>query len=187
MVQMNLFANQKQRHRCREQTYGHQEEKWGWDRLGWHIYTTMHKMGFLGVSVVKNSPGSAGHVGSIPGSGRSGEGNGNPLQYFCLGNPMDRGTWWATVHGVTELDTTQRLKQHQCIKQITNMDLPYWRRQWQPTPVFLPGKSHGRRSLVGCHLWGHTESDTTDATQQQQQQHGPTVQHKELDSVFCNS
>ena len=37
-----------------------------------------------------------------------------------------------------------------------------WRRQWQPTPVLLPGKSHGRRSLVGCHLWGRTESDTTE-------------------------
>ena len=44
------------------------------------------------------------------------------------------------------------------------------RRQWQPTPVFLPGESQGRRSLVGCRLWGHTESDTTEATQQQQQQ-----------------
>ena len=45
------------------------------------------------------------------------------------------------------------------------------RRKWQPTPVFLPGESQGRRSLVGCCLWGHTESDTTEATQQQQQQH----------------
>ena len=44
------------------------------------------------------------------------------------------------------------------------------RRQWHPTPVFLPGESQGRRSLVGCRLWGHTESDTTEATQQQQQQ-----------------
>ena len=39
-----------------------------------------------------------------------------------------------------------------------------WRRKWQPTPVFLPGESQGRGSLVGCRLWGHTESDTTDAT-----------------------
>ena len=39
-----------------------------------------------------------------------------------------------------------------------------WRRKWQPTPVFLPGESQGRRSLLGCCLWGHTESDTTDAT-----------------------
>ena len=40
----------------------------------------------------------------------------------------------------------------------------HWRRQWQPTPVFLPGESQGRGSLVGCRLWGHTESDTTAAT-----------------------
>ena len=48
----------------------------------------------------------------------------------------------------------------------------HWRRrQWQPTPVFLPGESQGRRSLVGCHLWGRAESDMTEVTQQQQQ-HG---------------
>ena len=46
----------------------------------------------------------------------------------------------------------------------------HWRRKWQPTPVFLPGESHGWRSLVGCPLWGRRESDTTEATQQQQQQ-----------------
>ena len=45
----------------------------------------------------------------------------------------------------------------------------HWRRKWQPTPVFLPGESQGWGSLVGCHLWGRTESDTTEATQQQQQ------------------
>ena len=60
--------------------------------------------------MVKNPPANAGDMGSIPGSGRSpGEGNGNPLQYSCLGNPMDRGAWWATVHGVTKSQT--RLKQ----------------------------------------------------------------------------
>ena len=41
---------------------------------------------------------------------------------------------------------------------------PHWRRKWQPTPVFLPGESQERGSLVGCHLWGHTESDTTEVT-----------------------
>ena len=40
----------------------------------------------------------------------------------------------------------------------------HWRRKWQPTPVFLPGESQGRGSLVGCHLWGHTESDMTEMT-----------------------
>ena len=46
----------------------------------------------------------------------------------------------------------------------------HWRRTWQPTPAFLPGESRGQRSLVGGRLWGRTESDTTEATQQQQQQ-----------------
>ena len=40
----------------------------------------------------------------------------------------------------------------------------FWRRKWQPTPVFLPGESQGRGTLVGCHLWGRTEFDTTEAT-----------------------
>ena len=60
-------------------------------------------LGFPGDSVVKNPPANAGDMGSIPGLGRSPrEGNGNPLQYSCLGNPMDRGARWATVHGVTK-------------------------------------------------------------------------------------
>ena len=46
----------------------------------------------------------------------------------------------------------------------------HWRRKWQPTPEFLPGESQGQGSLVGCRLWGRTESGTTEATQQQQQQ-----------------
>ena len=62
--------------------------------------------------VVKNPPDNAGNIrdtGSIPGSGRSpGEGNGNPLQYSCLENPMDREAWWATVHGIARSQT--RLK-----------------------------------------------------------------------------
>ena len=55
-------------------------------------------MGFPGGSVVKNLPANARDTGSISGSGRSlGEGNGNPLLYPCLGNPMDKGAWWGTV------------------------------------------------------------------------------------------
>ena len=56
--------------------------------------------------MVKSPPASAGDVGSIPGSGRSpGEGNGNPLQYSRLGNPMDRAAWQATGHEVTKSQT----------------------------------------------------------------------------------
>ena len=65
-------------------------------------------MGFPGDSVLKNPSANAGDLDSISGSGRSpGGGNGNPLQYSCLGNPMDKGTLWATIHGVAEeLDLT---------------------------------------------------------------------------------
>ena len=63
-------------------------------------------MGFPGGSEVKTSACNVGDLGSIPGSGRSpGEGNGNPLQYSCLENPMDIGAWWATVHGVAKSRT----------------------------------------------------------------------------------
>ena len=81
----------------------------------------------------------------------------HPLQYSCLENPMDRGAWWAAVHGVAKSRT--RLSDFTFI--FTFM---HWRRKWQPTPVFLPGESQGRGSLVGCRLWGHTESDTTEVT-----------------------
>ena len=63
-------------------------------------------MGFPGDSEVKASACNVGDLGSIPGSGRSpGEGNGNPLQYSCPKNPMDRGAWWATVQGVAKSRT----------------------------------------------------------------------------------
>ena len=64
------------------------------------------KVGFRGGSDSKQSACKSGDLGPIPGSGRSSGGHGNPLQYSCLGNPMDRGAWWATVHGV---DTTEWL------------------------------------------------------------------------------
>ena len=60
-------------------------------------------MGFLGGSMVKNPPANAGNAGSIPGSERPlGEGNGNPLQYSCLRNTMNRGAWRVAVHGLTK-------------------------------------------------------------------------------------
>ena len=64
-------------------------------------------MDFPGGSDVEESACNAGDLGSVPGLGRSpGEGNSNPLQYYCLKNSMDRGAWWAaTVHGVTKTQT----------------------------------------------------------------------------------
>ena len=53
---------------------------------------------------------------------------------------------------------------HDWVTSLSLFTLMHWRRKWQPTPVFLPGESQGRGSLVGCHLWGHTDSDTPEVT-----------------------
>ena len=132
--------------------------------------TTKITRGFPGYSLVKNLPANTGDTGLIPGSGRSpGEENGNPLQYSCLGNPMDRGAWRATVHGVTKSWTwLKRLSTHAKRQSPflfpLNLDWPYdlfWpmycnrthnmsvlslglKRPW----VFLPEKFHRQRSLV---------------------------------------
>ena len=143
----------------------------------------------------------------------TGEGNGTSLQYSCLENPLDRGAWWAAVHGVAKgwtwlSDFTFTFHFHALEKEMaTHSSVLTWRipgtgepgglpsmgshrvghdwsdlatktvselfeytrqhryhltpfniytrrRQWHPTPVLLPGKSHGRRSLVGCNPWG---------------------------------
>ena len=63
------------------------------------------------------------------------EGNGTPLQYSRLENPMDGGAWWAAVHGVAKTRT-----------RLSNFTFTHWRRKWQPTPVFLPGESQGREA-----------------------------------------
>ena len=65
----------------------------------------------------------------------------------------NREAWCAAVYGVPKSRT-----------QLSNFTFMHWRRKWQPTPVFVPGETQGRGSLVGCCLWGCTESDTTEAT-----------------------
>ena len=70
---------------------------------------------------------------------------------------MDGGAWKAAVHGVTEGRT--RLSDF-----TFTFTFMHWRKKWQPTPVFLPGESQGRGSLVGWCLWGRTESDMTEVT-----------------------
>ena len=73
-----------------------------------------------------------------------GEGNGNPLQCSCLDNPRDGGAWWAAVYGVAKSRT-----------RLNDFHILFWGLpRWRSTPVLLPGKSHGRRSLVGCSPWG---------------------------------
>ena len=82
-----------------------------------------------------------------------------PLQYSCLENPMDGGAWQAAVHGVAKSWT--RLSDFTFTFHFHILE-----KEMATTPVFLPGESQGRGSLVGCRFWGHTESDTTEATQQ---------------------
>ena len=117
----------------------------------------------------------------------SGEGNGHPLRCSCPENPRDGAAWWADVYRVAQSRT--RLKQlnssnslyastfenrtsqvaqwlRTCLLNRCEFDhwigkIP-WSRKWQPTPVFLPGKFHGQRSLVGYSPWGHKELDTTE-------------------------
>ena len=90
--------------------------------------------------------------------GFPGEGNGTPLQYPCLENPMDGGAWWATVHGVTKSwtqlsDVTFTFHFPALEKEMaTHSSVLAWR---------IPGTGV---TPVGCRLWGRTESDTTEVT-----------------------
>ena len=87
----------------------------------------------------------------------SGEGNGSPLQYSCLENPWTEGPGRLLSMGSLRV-------RHDWATSLSLFTLMHWRRKWQPTPVFLPGESQGWGSLVGCCLWGRTESDTTEVT-----------------------
>ena len=83
------------------------------------------------------------------------EGNGTPFQYSCLETPMEHG-------GPQSMGSLK--VGHSWATSLSLFTFMHWRRKWQPTPVFLPGESQGRGSLVGCRLWGRTESDTTKVT-----------------------
>ena len=93
-----------------------------------------------------------------------GEGNGTPLQYsFAWKIP------WTEEPG--RLQSMELLRVwHDWVTSLSLFTIGRWRRKWQPTPVFLPGESQQWGNLVGCRLWGRTESDMTEAMQQQQQQ-----------------
>ena len=70
---------------------------------------------------------------------------------------------WTEEPGGLQSMGSQRVG-HDWATSLSFFTFMHWRRKWQPTPVFLPGESQGCGSLVGCHLWGHTESDTTEVT-----------------------
>ena len=86
-----------------------------------------------------------------------GEGNGTPLQYSCLENP------WTEEPGRLQSMGSLRVG-HDWAASLSLFTFMHWRRKWQPTPVFLPRESQGRGSVVGCRLWGPTESDMTEET-----------------------
>ena len=94
---------------------------------------------------------------------KTGEGNGSPLQYSCLGNPMDRGAWWATVHGVAKSQT-----------QLSGFTFTFHfhvlEMKWQPNPLFLPGESQGWEPTglpsLGPHRVGHYWRDLAAAAWQ---------------------
>ena len=109
---------------------------WSWD--------CSHVLDFPGSSADKEFACNAGDLGSIPGLGRSpGEGIGYPFQYS-----------WASL-------VAQTVKNLPAMQKTWVGKIP-WSRTWQPTPVFLPGESHGQRSLAGYSPWGHKESDMTE-------------------------
>ena len=85
------------------------------------------------------------------------EGNGIPLQYSCRKIP------WTEEPGGLQSMGSLRVG-HDWVTSLSLFTFMHWRRKWQPTPVFLPGESQGWGNLVGCHLWGHTESATTEVT-----------------------
>ena len=143
--------------------------------------------GFPGGSDSKESAHSAGELGSIPGWGRSpGEGNGNPLLYSCLENSIVRGarrviahevansqTWLCDSHtqGLSRLPRCSNGKESACkCRRSRRCSFNPWvgkmpcKRKWQPAPVFLPGESHGQRSLAGCSPWGRKELDMAEVT-----------------------
>ena len=79
------------------------------------------------------------------------------------GGPQSMGSPWMEVPGGPQSMGSLRVRQDSATS-LSLFTFMHWRRKWQPTPVFLPGESQGQGSLVGCCLWGLTESDTIEAT-----------------------
>ena len=138
--------------------------------------------GFPGGSDIKESACNAGHPGSIPGLGRSpGEGNGTPLQYSCLENPVDGGAWWAAVHGVPKSPTrlsnfTFTFHFNALEKEMaTHSSVLAWRIPGMGEPGGLPS--------MGSHRVGHDWSDSAAAATAEQLIHWELRSHKLCDTA----
>ena len=134
---------------------------WNWTALlnkgEWNLKNSKRIRGFPGGSAVKNPYANTGASGSIPGSRRSpGEGNGNPLQYSCLGNPMERGAWLPTIHGVaksqTQLNdwttTTKTIREGDRKKPVLLSTV--WREEEGKPLCFPPQAGQQYKSLEEC-------------------------------------
>ena len=144
MIQMNLFSKQKQTHSPRKWTYGCRQvvgegivREFGMDMyklLYWKWITNKDLL----YSTWRRRQWQL-------------------TQYSCLENPWTEEPGRLQSMGLLGVG-------HDWPPSLSLFTFMHWRRKWQPTPVFLPGESQGRGSLVGCRLWGPTESDTTEAT-----------------------
>ena len=85
------------------------------------------------------------------------------MKVKVLKGEMHKTSIWTEEPGGLQSMGSQRVR-HDWATSLSLFTFMHWKRKWQPTPVFLPGESQGRGSLVGCRLWGRTESDTTEAT-----------------------
>ena len=123
----------------------------------WFKFSVPHPnfLGFSGISMVKNPPANGGDMGLIPGSGRPPE-----KEMATHSSILAWEITWTETGGLQSMgpqkDTTDHTYSN--FLALTHM---HWRRQWHPTPILLPGRSHGQRSLVGCSPCGREESDTT--------------------------
>ena len=110
--------------------------------------------GFPGGLVVKNLLVNARDLGLIPDPGRSPEeGNSNPFQYSCLGNPMDKRAWWATVHGVTELDMTERLNNNKLNLKLYSRNYIRKLLTWIEVLFFYPSLTINVPQVLGRGFW----------------------------------
>ena len=133
------------------QTRFHDRQSWRWN-LAWRMFIRTPK------------EGNAMQKTQVPSLGRE-----DPLEKE-MATHSSILAWripWTEEPGGLQSTGSQRVG-HDWATSLSLFSFMHWRRKWQPTPVFLPGESQGQGSLVGCHLWGRTESDTTEVTQQQQ-------------------